>query len=338
MSHAGTDKSIGFRVARVLVLFIYGFAIVCTVILAMAFFLELFNANESDAVRPVGVPSDRSDHAAVPRDLPGGRGRERLGLRPGAALRDLHVLVARAGDACAGRLDRSEDRGRQVLMAAPRHRCTANGCRSPTAAPVLPGSAEVGRSERPWCQLDQEWLGLALIQDSLRCLRVIQCRFPAGTGTRIEENSPSSNLRYICSLVANFSFGMLSSIRSSSRSGLESSGSRTVPCSIAADPPLAQRLLHRRELVQGRASRRSFIVRSTRLSHRFLFGSMPRSSSLIVPATRSSRLLSRTWGLPTRTDHLRRRPGRADVRQRWPVLAGRRLGSGLRGSEPAPSR
>ncbi len=47
MSHAGTDKGTGYRVARVLVLFIYGFAIVCTVILAMAFFLELFNANEA---------------------------------------------------------------------------------------------------------------------------------------------------------------------------------------------------------------------------------------------------------------------------------------------------
>ena len=46
MSHADTDKVTGFRVARVLVLFIYGFAIVCSVILAMAFFLELFNANE----------------------------------------------------------------------------------------------------------------------------------------------------------------------------------------------------------------------------------------------------------------------------------------------------
>ncbi len=47
MSHAGTDTSIGFRVARMLVVFIYGFAMVCTVILAMAFFLELFNANEA---------------------------------------------------------------------------------------------------------------------------------------------------------------------------------------------------------------------------------------------------------------------------------------------------
>jgi len=37
----------GFRVSRGLILFVYGFAIACTVILAMAFFLELFNANES---------------------------------------------------------------------------------------------------------------------------------------------------------------------------------------------------------------------------------------------------------------------------------------------------
>ena len=46
MSRSGTDAGAGIRVSRVLVLFIYGFAIVCTVILAMAFFLELFNANE----------------------------------------------------------------------------------------------------------------------------------------------------------------------------------------------------------------------------------------------------------------------------------------------------
>ena len=60
MSHAGTDKNIGFRVARVLVLFIYGFAIVCSVILAMAFFLELFNANEGTSfVRWVFRATDR---------------------------------------------------------------------------------------------------------------------------------------------------------------------------------------------------------------------------------------------------------------------------------------
>lgn len=47
MAHADADKNTGLRVARVLVLFVYGFAIVCTVILAMAFFLELFNANAS---------------------------------------------------------------------------------------------------------------------------------------------------------------------------------------------------------------------------------------------------------------------------------------------------
>jgi hypothetical protein len=47
MSQADTDKVIGFRVGGVLVLFIYGFAIVSSVILAMAFFLQLFNANEA---------------------------------------------------------------------------------------------------------------------------------------------------------------------------------------------------------------------------------------------------------------------------------------------------
>ena len=46
MSEPRTDEPTGYRVSRVLVLFIYGFAIVCSVILAMAFFLELFNANE----------------------------------------------------------------------------------------------------------------------------------------------------------------------------------------------------------------------------------------------------------------------------------------------------
>ena len=60
MSQARTDTGAGFRVARVLVLFIYGFAIVCTVILAMAFFLELFNANEATPfVRWVFRATDR---------------------------------------------------------------------------------------------------------------------------------------------------------------------------------------------------------------------------------------------------------------------------------------
>lgn len=55
-----TDTNIGFRVARLLVLFIYGFAIVCTVILTMAFFLELFIANESTPfVRWVFRATDR---------------------------------------------------------------------------------------------------------------------------------------------------------------------------------------------------------------------------------------------------------------------------------------
>jgi uncharacterized protein YggT (Ycf19 family) len=60
LSQASADKGIGFRVSRVLVLFIYGFAIVCTVILAMAFFLELFNANEATPfVRWVFRATDR---------------------------------------------------------------------------------------------------------------------------------------------------------------------------------------------------------------------------------------------------------------------------------------
>jgi uncharacterized protein YggT (Ycf19 family) len=60
MSQARSDRAVGFRVSRVLVLFIYGFAIVCTVILAMAFFLELFNANEATPfVRWVFRATDR---------------------------------------------------------------------------------------------------------------------------------------------------------------------------------------------------------------------------------------------------------------------------------------
>ena len=60
MSQSGTEQAVGFRVSRVLVLFIYGFAIVCTVILAMAFFLELFNANEATPfVRWVFRATDR---------------------------------------------------------------------------------------------------------------------------------------------------------------------------------------------------------------------------------------------------------------------------------------
>ncbi len=48
MSNPARSKaSPGSRIARGLVVFVYGFAIVCTVILAMAFFLLLFNANES---------------------------------------------------------------------------------------------------------------------------------------------------------------------------------------------------------------------------------------------------------------------------------------------------
>ena len=46
MAHTTTSSDPGLRVSRVLILFVYGFAIACTIVLAMAFFLELFNANE----------------------------------------------------------------------------------------------------------------------------------------------------------------------------------------------------------------------------------------------------------------------------------------------------
>ena len=60
MSQRNPEKDVGLRVSRVLVLFIYGFAIVCTVLLAMAFFLELFNANEATPfVRWVFRATDR---------------------------------------------------------------------------------------------------------------------------------------------------------------------------------------------------------------------------------------------------------------------------------------
>ncbi len=42
-----STASPGLRISRAIVIFVYGFAIACTIILAMAFFLELFNANES---------------------------------------------------------------------------------------------------------------------------------------------------------------------------------------------------------------------------------------------------------------------------------------------------
>ena len=41
-AHKGTTA---FRISRVLILFVYAFAVACTIILAMAFFLELFNAS-----------------------------------------------------------------------------------------------------------------------------------------------------------------------------------------------------------------------------------------------------------------------------------------------------
>ena len=46
MSHqAARPVGPAYRISRALILFVYGFAIACIVILAMAFFLQLFNAN-----------------------------------------------------------------------------------------------------------------------------------------------------------------------------------------------------------------------------------------------------------------------------------------------------
>jgi len=48
MSHQAA-RTVGpaYRISRTLILFVYGFAIVCIVILAIAFFLQLFNANQT---------------------------------------------------------------------------------------------------------------------------------------------------------------------------------------------------------------------------------------------------------------------------------------------------
>ena len=47
MSHQAAPGRVGpvYRISRALILFVYGFAIACIVILATAFFLQLFNAN-----------------------------------------------------------------------------------------------------------------------------------------------------------------------------------------------------------------------------------------------------------------------------------------------------
>jgi uncharacterized protein YggT (Ycf19 family) len=47
MSHQAATRRVGpaYRISRALILFVYGFAIACIVILAIAFFLQLFNAN-----------------------------------------------------------------------------------------------------------------------------------------------------------------------------------------------------------------------------------------------------------------------------------------------------
>ena len=49
MSHQADARRAGpvYRISRGLILFVYGFAIACIVILAMAFFLQLFNANRT---------------------------------------------------------------------------------------------------------------------------------------------------------------------------------------------------------------------------------------------------------------------------------------------------
>ena len=48
MSHqAVRPVAPAYRIGRALILFVYGFAIVCIVILAIAFFLQLFNANQT---------------------------------------------------------------------------------------------------------------------------------------------------------------------------------------------------------------------------------------------------------------------------------------------------
>ena len=47
MSHQAATRRVGpaYRISRALILFVYGFVIACIVILAIAFFLQLFNAN-----------------------------------------------------------------------------------------------------------------------------------------------------------------------------------------------------------------------------------------------------------------------------------------------------
>jgi len=47
MSHQAATRRVGpaYRISRALILFVSGFAIACIVILAIAFFLQLFNAN-----------------------------------------------------------------------------------------------------------------------------------------------------------------------------------------------------------------------------------------------------------------------------------------------------
>ena len=49
MSYQTHGRRVGpaYRISRALILFVYGFAIACIVVLAIAFFLQLFNANRT---------------------------------------------------------------------------------------------------------------------------------------------------------------------------------------------------------------------------------------------------------------------------------------------------
>jgi uncharacterized protein YggT (Ycf19 family) len=49
MSYQPHGRRVGpaYRISRALILFVYGFAIACIVVLAIAFFLQLFNANRT---------------------------------------------------------------------------------------------------------------------------------------------------------------------------------------------------------------------------------------------------------------------------------------------------
>jgi uncharacterized protein YggT (Ycf19 family) len=98
MSHQ-TARRVGpaYTIRRALILFVYGFAIACIVILAMAFFLQLFNANTTApfvdwvyrAARRIMQP-----FRGIFPSVEGGLG---VCLRRLHALCHVHVRAARAG-------------------------------------------------------------------------------------------------------------------------------------------------------------------------------------------------------------------------------------------------